>query len=63
MNLLGDNKVQRYPFKAAVPNCRLTIFTHRQFCGNCRQMPEIRGKLVLVHATDSHVVCVIKDAI
>ncbi len=30
---------------------------------NLRQMPEIRGKSVLVHASDNHTVWIIKDAI
>ncbi len=39
------------------------IFTRRQVFPNCHQMPEIRGKSVLFHASDNHAVWIIKDAI
>ncbi len=39
------------------------IFTRGQVLWNRRQMPEIGGKLVRVHASDSHAMWIIKDAI
>ncbi len=39
------------------------IFTRRQVLWNRQQMPEIGGKSVLVHASDSQAVWIIKDVI
>ncbi len=50
-----------------MPSSHCTIlarfFTRRQVLMNRRQMPDIWGKSVLVHASDNHVVWIIKDAI
>ncbi len=50
-----------------MPSSHCTIlarfFTRRQVLINRRQMPEIGGKSVLVHASDNRAVWIIKDAI
>ncbi len=52
---------------ALMPSSHCTIlarfFTRRQVLINRRQMPEIGGKSVLVHANDNRAVWIIKDAI
>jgi len=40
-----------------------TILARRQVLRNRRQMPEITGKSVLVHASDNHAVWMSKDVI
>ncbi len=46
-----------------VRNRTRVLQPYRQVLINCRQMPDIRGKPVLVHARDNHAVWIIKDAI
>ncbi len=50
-----------------MPSSHCTIlarfFTRRQVLINRWQMPDIRGKSVVVHASDNHAVWIIKDAI
>ncbi len=49
--------------KFTLHDFRPIFFTRRQVLINRRQMPEIGGKSVLVHASDNRAVWIIKDAI
>ncbi len=66
-NIFFLAKTHTHKISSLMPSSHWTIlarfFTRRQVLINRRQMPDIRGKSVLVHVRDNRAVWIIKDSI